>query len=154
MENKKIRTKEIEDKDFESFKKLFKNLKETSLMTITEPEELAKSMIKIKHKHYGKVLAIKENNKLIGFTNAVFMEPRRMEIGIGFFEEYRGKGIGTKAVKQLEKKLREAYPSRKITLNAKIKEENEASKKLFEKLGYKRGEKKGDKITFAKELFS
>ena len=151
-EIKKVEIKEIEDKDFLGLKELFKSLKKDSLMTINNPEELATEMLKIKELRYGKVLAIKESNKLIGFANAVFMEPGRMEVGVGFLKEYRKKDIGTKAIKQLEKKLKAAHSTKRITLTAKVKKENIGSKKMFEKLGYRKEEENNSDIIFSKKL--
>jgi len=151
----KFMINELEDSDFKQLFNLFTELKKTSIMSINDPEELAASMLKIKELNYGKVIVLKERNKIIGFANCVFKNKEEMEIGIGLLSDYRRKGFGKKLLRALIAKIETSYPNKKnILLKAVIKKQNTPSIKLFESFGFSKKQDKQDKnkIVVTKKL--
>lgn len=82
-------------------------------------------------------LVIEESD---GYVGAVYLTELN-EIGVSIFRAHQGKGYGTAAVQSLMKKHKPlpAIPSKRVgTFIANMNPENEASRRLFKKLGFKK----------------
>jgi|GEM_PF-630368 len=142
---------EVQDKDFKGLVKLFKKLK-NSYLTIDNEEESAISMLKINERNYGKVLILKEKNKIIGFANSVFKNKKEMEIGVGILEKYRNKGIGKILMANLLAETKLGYTNKEnILIKVTINKQNTPSIKLFETFKFTKKDEK-NKAVLEKEL--
>ena len=75
-------------------------------------------------------------------------DPKKGVISYSVGEEYRGRGIAKQMLAKLEEKLTEKYTA----LIAEVKPENEASRKVFEDLGYTKVSEDETKLVFEKAL--
>lgn len=85
-----------------------------------------------------KAYAIVENNKIIGMLKLTKISAKDWELGLFISAEIHGKGFGSKAIKNSLNELKK-LGAKKVF--AKIKPENKASIKCFEKNGFKKSGK-------------
>lgn len=107
-------------------------LSSTSFVSKKENIEFWKKFLKEKNK---KAFAIIEENKTIGLLKLEKIGLKAWEIGLFIKNGMRGKGFGFKALKNGLRELKK-FGAKKVL--AKIKAENHASIKCFEKNGFKK----------------
>jgi len=105
-----------------------KGLKE-SFLKLLKASSSHKSIVLVALNEKGNVVGMGELN-----SNAWPEAPHIADIGYSVVKEYRGKGIGTRIVKELLKRAKGKYEI--VTANTFSR--NIASKKLLKKLGFKR----------------
>ena len=81
------------------------------------------------------------NGKAIGQIRFQKVGNNTFEVSISLHPNYRGKGFGKLLLRKGVEKLLKCFPNAKIL--AKIREENEISKKLFKGFGFEFQTKKG-----------
>lgn len=84
------------------------------------------------------LVAIDENNKILGYAYAHSYKPRAayewtVEVSIYIDQNYKGHGLGTKLYHHLERLLKQQGV---VNLMARITQENAASIRFHKKLGY------------------
>jgi phosphinothricin acetyltransferase len=158
--------KTIEDQDFPVIKEIYDWYIEHSTATFhTEPIRIdqLKEFIFIRHPKYSSFLILL-NNEVAGYCFLTYYKNRQAydrtaEITIYLKDNFRGKGLGSKAIAHLETKAKENGLKNLVGI---ISGDNEGSIALFEKSGYSKcahfknvGEKFGkilDVVAFQKEL--
>lgn len=89
-----------------------------------------------------------ENGQKIGQARLDF-DRSRAYISYSILKEYRGQGYGKKIIEQLEEELKKYKKINEVYAQVRIN--NEASKRIFEHLGYQ-GLKKDNHIDYVKSL--
>lgn len=127
-----IKLREVEEKDIDFIFELRNNEEIRKYMFNTEP------LIYEKHINYWKNRIEKKepsyiiiaNEKEVGFVKLDYCNlEKAYYVGIVIEPKHQGEGIGKKSIEKLKEKHGK--------LLAKVKPDNEKSKKMFEKMGFK-----------------
>ncbi|MDR4889752.1 GNAT family N-acetyltransferase [Fredinandcohnia sp. QZ13] len=136
--------REITPEDAENFVKLTQQVENTSEYMHWEagerkvsPDQQRKMIERIGSDENSTIFVAEEDNQLIGFLMAIGGNARRNKhsvyIVIGILKDFRGKGVGTKLFKQLEKW---ALTQQIHRLELTVVTQNKAGLSLYKKMGF------------------
>ncbi|THE13059.1 GNAT family N-acetyltransferase [Bacillus timonensis] len=136
--------REITPADAENFVLLTQQVENTSDYMLWEagerkvsPDQQRKMIERIESDENSTILVAEENNQLIGFLMAIGGNARRNKhsvyIVIGILKDFRGKGVGTKLFKEMEK-WAITHQIHRLELTVVI--QNTAGLSLYKKMGF------------------